>query len=473
MADLFGQDGAAGAADGAPKPKQPAAGGAFDEDSSSSDSSSSDSDSDSSSSSSSSGSSSSSSSDSDSGDESGGKKKGSDGGSDNDDDKSNKGGSDDDAGFVRRKGSGKGKLRKGKAPAKGAGAGQKKGSSGGKLVAAKKRKRGAAPEITASRYLDIGAEEAEEEDEDLDEEERGQLAVKRTRAEEAVATKKAYERIRAEADAQRAKAAGAKTAEELAAMFEKREKETGYIAGAGDEGDEDGDYVLGEGEDSLAQHAALPDMRDPKLWMVGCKEGEEASVLIALCNKFLARDAQVRKHNNNTIEWRPASSYQSWQASNERFNARQPLTLTPMNISTMLHFVRAFLACCALIIMLQGERLGIMSAVQTSKGRIFVEAYREAQVSRVAPRIDSMLLHHVYALPYCLRMPCFLAPPFVYRSAPLLLACRTCTTGRRTPLSWCVFNPFCASSLGVATLPRNTICRHFTWPSLSALICRS
>ena len=112
--------------------------------------------------------------------------------------------------------------------------------------------------------------------------------MKRTRAEEAIATKAAYERIRAEADKQRERAARAKSAEEIAREFERKQAETGY--GAAGEEDEEA-YVLGQGGESLAQQAALPDMRDPKLWMVGVKEGEEATVLIALCNKFVAQRA--------------------------------------------------------------------------------------------------------------------------------------------------------------------------------------
>lgn len=49
--------------------------------------------------------------------------------------------------------------------------------------------------------------------------------------------------------------------------------------------------MLGGDGNGLAQQAALPAMRDPKLWLVGCKDGEEAAILIALCNKFVARDA--------------------------------------------------------------------------------------------------------------------------------------------------------------------------------------
>jgi hypothetical protein len=56
-------------------------------------------------------------------------------------------------------------------------------------------------------------------------------------------------------------------------------------------GDEDDDQAafLGAQADGLLHQAALPAMRDPKLWMVGCKEGEEPGVLIALCNKCIAR----------------------------------------------------------------------------------------------------------------------------------------------------------------------------------------
>ena len=69
----------------------------------------------------------------------------------------------------------------------------------------------------------------------------------------------------------------------------------------------------------MLQQATLPDRSDPKLWMVGCKDGEEMTIMIALVNKFIARDEA-------------------------------------------------------------GERLGITSAVCTGKGRVFVEAHREAQV---------------------------------------------------------------------------------------------
>lgn len=61
-------------------------------------------------------------------------------------------------------------------------------------------------------------------------------------------------------------------------------------AAGGDE-DEDQAAFLGAQADGLLHQAALPAMRDPKLWMVGCKEGEEPGVLIALCNKAIARGA--------------------------------------------------------------------------------------------------------------------------------------------------------------------------------------
>lgn len=56
------------------------------------------------------------------------------------------------------------------------------------------------------------------------------MALKRTRAEEDDATKKAYARIRAEADMQRDRANRAKTAEEIASEFEAKQRETGYGA---------------------------------------------------------------------------------------------------------------------------------------------------------------------------------------------------------------------------------------------------
>jgi len=140
LASLFGDDAPSSSSQGAP------ARVASDASDSSSDSGS---DSDSSSSS---GSSSGSDSSSDSGSESGSKKADSGSGSDSEKE-------DGDAGFSRQKTS-KGKIRKPAAKAAG-----KKMHTGSRLQAAKKRKR-AMPENMASRYLDIGAEEADD-DEDL------------------------------------------------------------------------------------------------------------------------------------------------------------------------------------------------------------------------------------------------------------------------------------------------------------------
>ena len=43
-------------------------------------------------------------------------------------------------------------------------------------------------------------------------------------------------------------------------------------------------------EAGILQHANLPDaVRDPKLWMIKCKEGFEAEILISLVNKFVIK----------------------------------------------------------------------------------------------------------------------------------------------------------------------------------------
>ena len=121
--------------------------------------------------------------------------------------------------------------------------------------------------------------------------------MRRTAAEESAAARKAYERVRAEADRVRARAAAAKTAEEVAAEYERREAEGGYIDAAGGEeeevegGEAPGTAAAGAAGGLLAQ-ASLPSMRDPKLWMLACKEGEEAAICIALVNKAVAREAE-------------------------------------------------------------------------------------------------------------------------------------------------------------------------------------
>lgn len=40
---------------------------------------------------------------------------------------------------------------------------------------------------------------------------------------------------------------------------------------------------------SFPLQANLPDMRDPRLWMMRCKDGAEAEIMVALTNKFIAK----------------------------------------------------------------------------------------------------------------------------------------------------------------------------------------
>lgn len=112
--------------------------------------------------------------------------------------------------------------------------------------------------------------------------------MKRSRAESTAATQAAYQRLRAEADAVRARAAGAKTAEEIAAEFEAK-----VAGGAYDEdaaaADLEATAVGGaHGAPGVQTMAAMPGIGDPKLWMLMCKEGEETAIMIALVNKFVA-----------------------------------------------------------------------------------------------------------------------------------------------------------------------------------------
>ena len=182
------------------------------------------------------------------------------------------------------------------------------------------RKRGR--KALRSRYVELAAEEGESEDEDA----AAERVSKRTRREEAAAFDAAYSRLRGEDAARRAREARAKTAEELAAEFERKERETGYA----ERDDAEAEGLLGAaGGGAMQRQAALPELRDPRLWMLKCKEGAEAEILIALLNKFVAR-AEA------------------------------------------------------------GERLGIMSAVCAAKGTIFVEAYREAQVKAAVSGISDL-----------------------------------------------------------------------------------
>lgn len=221
---------------------------------------------------------------SDSGSESG---SGSDGGSG-----SGKGSGSEgsDADFTRRRRRNKKNLRAARqraAAQKAAERGSDAASTGGSQgVSGRKRKRSDAkkprkPQSFASRYLDIAAEEAGE-----DEEEEGERLGKRARTESIEATEEAYARVRAEADIVQRKREAAKSAEEIAAEIEAREKETRYM-----EADDFLDAEAAEAAEAagLLQQSHLPDAaRDPKLWMLKCKEGSETAIMISLANKYIS-----------------------------------------------------------------------------------------------------------------------------------------------------------------------------------------
>jgi len=97
--------------------------------------------------------------------------------------------------------------------------------------------------------------------------------------------------------------------------LQRRAQTTRYIGG-------EDDIVQGRGEGAAANMLAqtdLPSLRDPRLFMIRCKDGREQEVVVALCNKFIASAAE-------------------------------------------------------------GKRLAISCAFTTSKGVIFVESHREAFV---------------------------------------------------------------------------------------------
>lgn len=204
-----------------------------------------------------------------------------------------------DDGFVRRK-------RPGKKPKKPRAAAKPKAAAGGP---AKKRKR--------KTYVEEAAEVAgDEEDEDDDE---GYAALRKAGITRDEYQAKVIEQYEKENRALQAKRANERTAEEIAAGIEAKYQAGGYAYG-------DEEVELGG---ALAAQANLPGMRDPKLWLLRCKEGSELAILIALLNKYVAK-AET------------------------------------------------------------GEKLGIMSAATTSKGVIFVEAYRDAQVRQAVAGITDL-----------------------------------------------------------------------------------
>jgi transcription elongation factor SPT5 len=211
--------------------------------------------------------------------------------------------SDDDRGFVRR-----GKTAKN--PRKTAGAGAK-GKGKGAAPARKKAKR--------KTYVEEAAEVAADDEDEGEDNEYAELKAAGVTRDEYQA--RVMARYAAENKAMLAKKAAEKSAEQIAEDIEAKYAGGGYVIGEGEH--------VGELRGSLAAHANLPDMRDPKLWMMRCKDGMELMVLTALLNKFVVK-AEA------------------------------------------------------------GERLGIMSAVNTSKGVIFVEAYREAQVRQAVAGINDL-----------------------------------------------------------------------------------
>ncbi len=39
----------------------------------------------------------------------------------------------------------------------------------------------------------------------------------------------------------------------------------------------------------LLLQADLPSMADPRLWMLGCKDGAEAEIMVSILNKYIAQ----------------------------------------------------------------------------------------------------------------------------------------------------------------------------------------
>ena len=139
------------------------------------------------------------------------------------------------------------------------------------------------PAAKKKKYDDDIADEGQAERYSDDEEEQ-KLLQGMTRKEY---EQKRYEAIKQEAEKMRARAAKEKTAEEQAAALEAKYRAGGYKIGAGDVED-----YLEEEEGEEAGDTNAPSITDPKLWMIRCREGSEAAVVIALMNKFVAMAEQ-------------------------------------------------------------------------------------------------------------------------------------------------------------------------------------
>lgn len=227
---------------------------------------------------------------------------------------------DIDIGFGRKKKVGKRKLqRPKKAPA------AKKAASGS-AGAAKRRRIKEKEKVGLERYLDVAAQEVdsdEDEESDIDEDTERMRAARKGKSRDEY-QEEVTERIRKENEALRRKTAELTDAE--AAKLAERLTEK-YKSGAYQDDEEVDQDALG----AVAEQANLPDMRDPKLWMLKCKEGQETFILIAILNKFVAKAEEGA-----------------------------------------------------------GQSMGIMSAFSTGKSVVFIEAFREAQVKQALVGISDL-----------------------------------------------------------------------------------
>ena len=226
---------------------------------------------------------------------------------------------DIDIGFGRKKKVGKRKLQR----AKKAPAAKKSTTSSG---AAKRRRVKEKEKVGLERYLDVAAQEVdsdEDEESDIDEDTERMRAARKGKSRDEYQDE-VTERIRKENEALRRKTAELTDAE--AAKLAERLTEK-YKSGAYQDDEEVDQDALG----AVSEQANLPDMRDPKLWMLKCKEGHETFILIAILNKFVAKAEEGA-----------------------------------------------------------GSSMGIMSAFSTGKSVVFVEAFREAQVKQALVGISDL-----------------------------------------------------------------------------------
>lgn len=135
---------------------------------------------------------------------------------------------------------------------------------------ARKRRRAGASATRIGQYEDDAAEESDDE------------AARRDSDEEREAGTAAYKRVRAEDDAVRARRATERTAEEMAASYEQRMKETQHY--------DYHDYGTSDVAEGVARGSAqmAPKNTDPRLWMVQSKPGAEMEILAAILNRAAA-----------------------------------------------------------------------------------------------------------------------------------------------------------------------------------------